>query len=132
MCINVQAGCPAPTGVTAMKYQLQHVATCLSDYWGGHHLPHVSIPVDGTTTVKKVLESVRSELSQGAIAGSLDRKVIESEEFHTACMQAVQELSELNVDILNKIAFPNLDALEGDDDCSESVMAFFVFVPEEE
>ncbi len=116
-----------------MKYHLQHADTCLSDYWGGHHLPHVSVPVDGTTTtVREVLDGVRSELSQGAVAGSLDWKVIESEEFHTACTKAVQELIELNADTLNKPAFPNLDALEGDDDCSESVMAFFVFVPEEE
>ena len=114
-----------------MKYHLQLADTCLSDYWGGHHLPHVSVPVDGTTTVREVLDGVRSELGQGAVAGSLDRKVIESEEFHTACMKAVQELQELNVGILNKPAFPDLEA-RGDDDCSESVMAFFVFVPEEE
>ncbi len=114
-----------------MKYQLHHADTCTSDYWGGHHLPHVSGPVDGTTTIREVLDGVRSELSQGAVAGSLDWKVIESEEFHAACMKAVQELIELNAGILNKPAFPDLET-RGDDDCSESVMAFFVFVPEED
>lgn len=114
-----------------MKYQLHHADTCLSVYWGGHHLPHVSVPVDGATTVKEALEGVRSELNQGAVAGSLDWEVIESKEFHTACMKAVQELIELNAGILNKPAFPDLEA-RGDDDCSESVMAFFVFVPEED
>lgn len=114
-----------------MKYHLQHAGTCLSDYWGGHHLPHVSVPVDGTTTAKEALEGVRAELGQGAVAGSLSWEVIESEEFYAACMKAVQELQELNEDILDKPAFPTLE-VQGDDDCSESVMAFFVFVPEEE
>lgn len=113
-----------------MKYTVEHADTCLSDYWGGHHLPHVSMPVDGATTVKEVLDGVRSELNQGAVAGSLDWETVESEEFHAACMKAVQELTELNVDILDKPAFPNLEVWG--DDCSESVMAFFVFVPEEE
>lgn len=115
-----------------MKYNLVHADTCLSDYWGGHHLPHVAVPVDGATTVKEALDGVRSELNQGAVAGSLDWEVVESEEFHAACMQAVQELLEMNVDILNQTAFPSLEILDDDDDCSESVMAFFVFVPEEE
>lgn len=114
-----------------MKYNLVHADTCLSDYWGGHHLPHVAVPVDGTTTVKEVLDGVRSELNQGAVAGSLDWEVIESEEFHAACTKAVQELTEMNVDILNKPAFPNLEVWD-EDDCLESVMAFFVFVPEDE
>lgn len=114
-----------------MKYTLACADTCLSDYWGGHHLPHVSVPVDGATTVKNLLDGVRSELNQGAVAGALDLEIVESEEFHTACMQAVQDLVEMNADLLTKIAFPNLEVLEGDD-CCEPVMAFFVFVPEEE
>lgn len=114
-----------------MRYNIVHADTCLSDYWGGHHLPHVSVPVDGATTVKEVFDEIRSELNQGAIAGSLDWEVVESEEFHNACMQAVQELVELNVDILDKSAFPNLE-FYGEDDDGPSVMAHFVFVPEEE
>lgn len=112
-----------------MKYSLVHVDTCLSDYWGGHPLHHVSIPVDGATTVKEVYDQIRSELNQGAIAGSFDWETVELEEFHIACMKAVQELEQSNTDILNKAAFPYLEPF---DDSGESVMAFFVFVPEEE
>ena len=114
-----------------MKYHLQLADTCLSEYWGGHHLPHVSVPVDGATTAKEALEGVRAELGQGAVAGSLSWEVIESEEFYAACMKAIQELTELNESILDKPAFPNLEVLEGDD-CCEPVMAYFVFVPEED
>lgn len=113
-----------------MRYTLVHADTCLADFWSGHHLPHVSVPVDGTTTVKEALEGVRSELNQGAVAGSLGWETIASEEFHAACLQAVQELREMNADILDRAAFPNLEVHDGDE-CSESVMAFFVFVPEE-
>lgn len=114
-----------------MKYSLVHADTCLPDYWGGHHLPHVAVYVDGTTTVQEVLDGVKSELNQGAIAGSLDWEVQESEEFHAACMKAVQELSELNVDILNKPAFPDLEVFQEEDE-GPYVLAFFVFVPEED
>ena len=114
-----------------MKYLLVHADTCLSDYWGGHHLPHVAVPVDGTITVKEVLDQVRSEINQGAFAGSFDQDLLDSEEFNAASLAALQELRELNCNILNKPAFPSLDPWE-DDDCGESVMAYFVFVPEEE
>ena len=114
-----------------MKYNLVHAGTCLSDYWGGHHLPHVAIPVDGTITVKGVLDQVRSEINQGAFAGSLDWETLESEEFYEACCAALQELMQMNCDILDKPAFPNLEPWE-DGDCGESVMAFFVFAPVED
>ena len=81
-----------------MKYNLVHADTCLSGYWGGHHLPHVSIPVDGTITVKEVFDQIRSEINQGAFAGSLAWELRESKEFHAACIDALQEMQELNPD----------------------------------
>jgi hypothetical protein len=27
------------------KFDIIHADTCLPDYWSGHHLPHVQIPV---------------------------------------------------------------------------------------
>lgn len=115
-----------------MKYNLVHADTCLSDYWGGHHLPHVAVPVDGTPTVKEVLDGVRSELNQGAVAGSLSWEVIESEEFYNACVKALQKMVELNADNLNKVAFPDLEVFQEEDDEGPYVLAFFVFVPVEE
>lgn len=112
-----------------MKYSLVHADTCLSCYWGGHHLPHVAVPVDGTITVKEVFDQIRSEIHQGAFVGSLDWETQESKEFHAACIDALQELQELNPD-QDAPAFPDLEPWE-EDQC-ESVMAFFVFVPEEE
>ena len=112
-----------------MKYNLVHADTCLPDYWGGHHLPHVSVPVDGNITVKEVFAQIRSEISQGAFGGSFDPDLLDSEEFYAACIDALQEMQELNSDKLDTPAFPDLELF---DDSGESVMVFFVFVPEEE
>lgn len=114
-----------------MKYSLVHADTCLSDYWGGHHLPHVAVPVDGAITIKEVLDGVVSELNQGAVAGSLDWETVESEEFHAACMKAVQECVELNAENLGKAAFPDLEEVFQEDN-DPYVLAFFVFVPGED
>ena len=53
-----------------MKLECCHAATCLPDYWGGHHLPHVAIPVWSSMTCHDVQNSIRSELSHGAVAGA--------------------------------------------------------------
>ena len=109
-----------------MKYSLVHADTCLPDYWGGHHLPHVSVPVDGTITVKEVFAQIRSEIWDGAFAGSFDPGLLDSEEFYDACHSALRELQQRNCDRLDARAFPDLEPF---DDSGESVMAFFVFVP---
>lgn len=114
-----------------MKYSLVHADLCLPGYWGGHHLPHVAIPVDGAITVQEVLDGVRSELNQGAVAGSLSWEVLESEEFYNACVKALQKMIELNADNLEKAAFPDLEVFQEEDE-GPYVLAFFVFVPEED
>ena len=53
-----------------MKLDCVHVDTCLPDYWSGHHLPHVQIAVWPGMTLAEIKRSIRSELSQGAVAGS--------------------------------------------------------------
>ena len=113
-----------------MKYNLVLVDTCLPDYWCGHYLPYVSVPVDGTVTVKEVSDQIQLEIAQGAFGGSLDWEIRDSQEFYTACYAALWKLIQMNCDILDKPAFPNLEPWE--EDQQESVMAFFVFVPEEE
>jgi len=49
-----------------------HAETCLPDYWSGHHLPHVQIPVNHMTTMQDVKEAIRSEIAQGYIMGNCD------------------------------------------------------------
>ncbi len=50
-----------------------HVDTCLPDYWGGHHLAHVSIPIYGPMSLCDIKAAIHSELNEGAIGGSDER-----------------------------------------------------------
>lgn len=55
-----------------MRLECCHADTCLPDYWGGHHLPHVQIPVHRGMTLKEVKDSIRHELSHGYVMGSTE------------------------------------------------------------
>ena len=55
-----------------MKLECCHADTCLPDYWCGHHLPHVQIPVYRGMTLKDIKDSIRHELSHGYVMGSTD------------------------------------------------------------
>lgn len=52
------------------KLDCLHVDTCLSDYWSGHHLPHVCIPVWHGMTLKEIKQAIHQEIIQDAIAGA--------------------------------------------------------------
>ena len=41
-----------------MRYIINHVDTCTSDYFSGHHLPVVQVLVGGTTTYSDIKESL--------------------------------------------------------------------------
>lgn len=56
-----------------MKMTCAHADTCLPDYWGGHRLPHVQIPVTRRKmSLAEIRRAIRSELAQGAVMGSCD------------------------------------------------------------
>lgn len=56
-----------------MKMTCAHADTCLPDYWGGHHLAHVQIPVTRRKmSLAEIRRAIRSELAQGAVMGSCD------------------------------------------------------------
>lgn len=116
-----------------MKLECVHVDTCLPDYWSGHHLPHVQIPVWRGMTMRDIKRSIRSELSQGVIAGA-DASFLadwrddyddqRADKWYKRAYAAVNRL---------KPAKPGtrrffLDLEETSDDCADCVYAFFVFV----
>lgn len=49
-----------------------HVDTCLPDYWGGHHLPHVGIPVHQAMTTTEIQDAIRSEINADAVVKGED------------------------------------------------------------
>jgi hypothetical protein len=62
-----------PRDTTATPpFECCHADTCLSDYWSGHHLPHVQIAVWPGMTMAQIKYAIRSELRHGAVMGSTD------------------------------------------------------------
>ena len=121
-----------------IKFECCHADTCLSDYWSGHHLPHVQIPVYRGMTLKDVKDAIRSELSQGAVTGSTDNArllsddMVRPDEEKRADMVTRAAYAAVNrmrlADKRKRKLFMDLEECDEDNDCCESVYAFFVFV----
>ena len=56
--------------MSKVLFDCAHADTCLPDYWGGHHLPHIQIYVVPGMSLSDIKKALRSELSQGAVCGS--------------------------------------------------------------
>jgi hypothetical protein len=121
-----------------IKFECCHADTCLSDYWSGHHLPHVQIPVYRGMTLKDVKNAIRSELSQGAVMGSTDNArllsadMVRPDEVKQADRVTLAAYAAVNrmrlADPRKRKLFMELEEIDENDDCCESVYAFFVFV----
>lgn len=110
-----------------IRLECAHADTCLSDYWSGHHRPHVSIYAAHGMTFAAVRRAILSELSAGAIAGAdATPELIESDAWHKAARAAVRrDIRPARKGARN--AFPDLERASDDDD-GASVMAYFVFM----
>lgn len=123
-----------------MNVTIAHADTCLPDYWSGHHLPHVQIPVYRNMTLAALRDAIRSEISQCAVMGSTDdARLLGDVPFTTPEqeMRLNKLLSKIyaaiNRDVRGakkgqRVAFRDLEP-QGEDD--ESVYAFFVIVIED-
>ena len=105
----------------------QHAGTMLPDYWSGHHLAHIQVPVDRGTTITQLRAALHSELSQGAIAGS-DRRTRDDVDEFGAWLKAAHAAIDRDVRLKHPRTtlrpFRDLEAqLDGD----YSVYAYFVF-----
>jgi len=113
-----------------MSYTLEclHADTCLPDYWGGHHLPHVQIPVYPGMTLKEIKAELHSELNQGAVGGSDERTRDDSgpvgDLWFKKAHAAVNRLKPATKG--QRTFFTDLEEPSDDDD-TNSVYAFFVF-----
>lgn len=65
-----------------MKMTCAHADTCLPDYWSGHHLAHVQIPVTRRKmSLSEIRRAIRSELAQGAVMGASDDARLLSDDY---------------------------------------------------
>ena len=119
-----------------IKFECCHADTCLSGYWSGHHLPHVQIPVYRGMTLKDVKSALHSELNEyvsgaGELACAFDYDLSTDKKYtdqlHKAAHAAVNRMR--LADKRKRKLFMDLEeSTDDDDDCGESVYAFFVFV----
>lgn len=108
-----------------MKVTIAHADTCLPDYWGGHHLPHVSVPVHKEMTFGELKKALKDEVLQDAIAGNYD--VTEMDGWYDAARAAIDALvPSSNNKGDDATPFSHLDDPETEYD--PTVYAFFVFV----
>ena len=75
------------------RYHLEccHADTCLSDYWGGHHLAHVQVPVWNGMSLAELKKALMAELNEGAVAGG-DAPHDYDEQWYAAARDAVQAI----------------------------------------
>ena len=111
-----------------MKLICAHADTCLPDYWGGHHLPHVAVPAGRDTTFPDLRAAIIDELRAGAVAGAnaTPEDTYENDEWYDAAIRAVER------DVqppCRSIEYPFHDLDVSDDGDAEGVYAYFVFVP---
>lgn len=101
---------------------------CLSDYWSGHSLPHVAVPVSRDTTFSDLRTAIVEELRAGAVAGAdaTPEETYENDEWCEAAREAVERDVQPN-DPGVEYPFRHLDASDDDED-AESVYAYFVFL----
>lgn len=108
------------TKVTAM-----YADVCLPDYWGGHFLPHISVPVYNGMTLGELKAQLKSEINQDAVAGAYE--VTERDGWHEAARKAIDALEAKDQTLGDgAVLFSDLPKQEGDD----CVHAYVVLVVE--
>jgi hypothetical protein len=111
-----------------MKLICAHADTCLPDYWGGHHLPHVAVLVGRDTTFADLQAAIIDELREGAVAGAdaIPEDTYECDAWQTAARDAVyRDVQPRDPSV--QYPFHYLDI--GEDENFTPVYAYFVFVP---
>lgn len=118
------------------KFECVHADTCLPDYWGGHHLPHVSFPVMTGMSLRDIKRAILDELWQGAIAGNTEEAQLltcdrtkDPEKADRVFKAAVAAVNRIKPAKKGQRKF--FTDIEVDEDADYSVYAYFVFVLED-
>lgn len=121
-----------------IKFECCHIDTCLPDFWSGHHLPYVQIPVYNGMTLKEIKASIMDELKQGAVMGNCENAyLLWSDYVNPDNEKKADQVTKAAYAAVNRIKpskkgqrkfFTGLDKVDEDNDCMDTVYAYFVFV----
>lgn len=118
-----------------MKLTAAHADTCLPSFWSGHRLPHIQVIVHRGMTLRELKAELKSELNNGPVMGA-DAPEDDNEAWFAAAKEAVDEITaniqDENTNSGDTPLFLDLEPETEDDECCESVYAFFVFTEEDE
>ncbi len=138
-CREAQEGQGVTIDLAEHRYHLEciHADTCFPDYWGGHHLAHVQVPVWNGMSLAELKKALMSELNEDAVAGA-GYPGDHDEQWYAAARDAVQAIEAFAVRAIEAktpaAAAENLFPLlvpQTEDDDVPTVYAFFVFRPTE-
>ena len=102
-------------------FNVQHVDTCCTDYFGGHHLPNFAIQVTGNTTYKELLGTCLEWQN----TDHLDEELFRNSEDYNNFRDAIIEMFSM-VDDMDAKFQPDLDVPETEEEWEYwDVCAFF-------
>ncbi len=105
-----------------MKVTIVHADTCLSDYWGGHHLPHVSVCAY-RRSFASIRREILSEVSNGYIAGDVELlSRVPMSKIRAAVRRDIRPAKKGD-----RLAFRDIQS----DEAGDMVQAYFVFIIED-
>ena len=117
---------PVTIDLAEHRYQLEccHADTCFPDYWGGHPLAHIQVPVWNGMSLAELKKALMAELNEGAVAGA-GYPGDHDEQWYAAARFAVQAIEAKTAAGADNL-FPLLVPQTEDDDVP-TVYGFFVF-----
>lgn len=125
------------TGRPLLEWALADI--CLPDYWSGHHLPHVQIPVWSGMTLKQIKDALRDELRMGYVSGTCDAaRILQADWVPPSQEKVAEALMRAAYAAVNRIKpahkgqrklFTDLEPAEDND---YSLYAYFVLCDREE
>src|SRR5690606_10430997 len=110
-----------------IKLNCLHCDTCLPDYFGGHHLAWVCVPIDNKMSFKQLREYLHYELNQGAIGGNEPLSQDDYGEDGYKWFEDAEAVINRDVKPSNKGCKRPFKDIEFNDECEEVPHAFFVF-----
>jgi hypothetical protein len=108
-----------------------HAGTCLPDYWGGHHLPHIAIVAYPKSTMRDIKRALHAELNAGEVAGNdpatWDYSGELGDVWYKRVHAAINKMKPANKG--QRTFFGDLESVF-EEDSDYFVYAYFVFMPE--